>query len=240
MFQANMLDMRKFFLGASLLMLSAFAFGQQDYVGKFDVFAGYSYLESPHINLAERGFHTQIGVNPRRWYSLGFDYSRFTGHSDITPNLLPAALQSQLAGQIGQLIAAGIVPPDFRVVVPFDSTTQTFAAGPQLDYRHFHHIMLFIRPSIGAIRESVTVKPLSDPVTAQIVAQLAPSGKKQDWTGFYGFGGGMDISPTDHLGLRIQFDFVHDHLFNDLLRDGRNSIRLSIGPTIHFGPNVTK
>ncbi len=79
MFQANMLDMRKFLLGAMLLTLSAIAFGQQDYVGKFDAFAGYSYLESPHINLAERGFHTQIGVNPRRWYSLGFDYSRFTG-----------------------------------------------------------------------------------------------------------------------------------------------------------------
>ncbi len=103
--------------------------------------------------------------------------------------------------------------------MPFDSTTQTFAAGPQLNYRHISHVTLFIRPSIGAIHENVTVRNL-DPITAQIVAQLAPSGKKSDWTGFYGFGGGVDISPSDHFGLRLQMDFVHDHLFNDLLRGG--------------------
>ncbi len=70
--------------------------------------------------------------------------------------------------------------------------------------------------------------------------QLAPSGSKLDWTGFYGFGGGMDYSATRHVGLRIQADFVHDHLFNDLLKDSRNTLHVSIGPYFHFGRNVVR
>jgi hypothetical protein len=73
-----------------------------------------------------------------------------------------------------------------------------------------------------------------------VVAQLAPSGRKTDWTKFYGFGGGIDLNLTRRFGLRIQADLVHDHLFNDLLKDSRNTVRLSIGPAVQFGKNVLK
>jgi hypothetical protein len=33
-------------------------------------------------------------------------------------------------------------------------------------------------------------------------------------------------------------DLVHNHLFSDLLREGRNTVRLSIGPAFQFGHNV--
>jgi hypothetical protein len=73
-----------------------------------------------------------------------------------------------------------------------------------------------------------------------VIAQLAPSGQKTDWVPFYGVGGGFDANLTTHFALRFQADFVHDHLFSDLLKDGRNSVRFSVGPALQFGRNVRK
>ena len=221
-----------------LLLTAPLAFGQQ-YVGRYDVYGGFMYLDSPHINLAERGFHLQAGVRPKTWYSLGFDYSISTGHTALTPNLLVTSLQQQLGKQLQQLAAIGKIPPGYSLVVPIDSTTQTFAAGPQLAYRRWPLVTLYVRPSIGAIHEVATPHAL-DPIAQLIVAQLAPSGQKTDWTPFYGFGGGADVNFRKHFGLRFTVDFVHDHLFSDLLKDGRNTVRLSIGPALQFGPNIKK
>jgi hypothetical protein len=218
------------------LLISA-ACAAQDYVGRYDMYGGFAYLDSSNINLAQRGFHLQTGFRPRRWLSLGFDYSVSTGHSDITPSLLTTQLQQQLGAVIAGLAAAGQIPAGYSLSVPFESTTQTFAAGPQLDYHHFHKVTLFIRPSIGAIHEDATLRP-ADPIAAAIATQLAPSGQKTDWTAFYGFGGGATFRVTPHFGIRAQADFVHNHLFSDLLRDGRNTVRLSIGPAFQFGHNV--
>lgn len=222
--------------------LAAFAvssFAQQDYVGLFDVYSGFTYLDSPSVNLAQRGYHLQAGVNPKTWYALGFDYSISNGHTALDPGELTTALQQQLGTQFTRLVAAGIIPPTYQLSVPFDSTTQTFAAGPQLEIRHFSAVTLFVRPSIGAIHEVATLHAL-DPIAAGIVAQLAPSGKKSDWTPFYGFGGGVDLNVARHFSIRMQADFVHNHLFSDVLRNGRNTVRLSIGPAFHFGRNIAQ
>ncbi len=227
----------------SLGVLTGLAFGQgasaQTYVGRYDVFAGFTYLESGKINLAERGVHIQAGSRITRWLSLGFDYSRSEGHTDLTPKLLPTALQQQLGAQFAQLVAAKLIPATYALSVPIDSTTQNFAAGPQFTYRRWQAVSPFVRPSVGAIRETATPHP-GDPIAAGVVKQLLPSGVKQDWTGFYGFGGGLDINPTRHFSMRLQADFVHDHLFNDILREGRNTVRVSLGPALQFGRNVTK
>jgi len=121
--------------------------------------------------------------------------------------------------------------------VPTHSRTQTFAAGPQFCYRHFSKVTLFVRPSAGVIHEYATPQP-ADPIAATVAAQLAPSGHKVDTVLFYGFGGGVDFSLSRHLGLRVQADFVHDHLFSNLLENGRNTVRVSIGPCFNFGGNV--
>ncbi|MHB1024045.1 MAG: hypothetical protein ACYC46_15910 [Acidobacteriaceae bacterium] len=222
-----------------LFLLPAVGYSQQTTVNRYDIFTGYTNLDSPHIGLNESGFHLQTGVNMRSWYALGFDYSVSSGDLTLTPNLLPTALQQQLGAELAQLVAAGIIPATYQVRVPTHSFTQTFAAGPQFNYRHFQAVTFFVRPSIGAIRERATPHP-TDAVTSGIAQQLAPAGYKLDWTGFYGFGGGMDYNATRHVGLRIQADFVHDHLFNDLLKDGRNTVRVSIGPFFHFGRNVAQ
>jgi hypothetical protein len=144
-----------------------------------------------------------------------------------------------LTQDLTPLVLAGVIPPTYSPSIPIHSQTQTFAAGPLLDWHRWNAASLFIRPSIGAIREIATVHP-GDPIVTAIAAQLAPGGQKLDWTPFYGFGGGVTIRVTDHLGLRLQADFVHDHLFSDLLRDGRNTVRLSVGPALQFGRNVAR
>jgi hypothetical protein len=215
------------------------ASAQQSYVGLFDLYGGFTYLASPDINLDQRGFHLQAGINANSWLALGFDYSRSVGHTDITPNLLTASLQQSLGEQIAAGEALHEFPAGYSLVVPFDATTQTFAAGPQLMIRHWSAVTLFVRPSIGAIHEDATLHA-TDPIAASVVAQLAPTGSKTDWTAFYGFGGGSEFNFGPHFSIRAQVDFVHSHLFSDVLKNGRNTVRLSIGPAIHLGPNRAK
>jgi len=235
-----MLRMLRFFCVISTLLLSVCAFAQQDYIGKFDVYTGYGYLQSPSINLAERGMHLQAGFNPKKWYSMGFDYSYFDGNSSLIPRYLTSSLQSTLGAQLKQLAAAGLIPPSFQLSVPINSQTQTFTFGPQVNYRRFKHVTLFIHPSLGAIRETATPRTQGlDAVTLAIVHNLAPAGKKTDWTPFYGFGGGLELKVSHHFGVNLTSDFVHDHLFNDVLR-GRNTVRMSVGPTFHMGRNIVQ
>lgn len=222
----------------SVLLTSA-AFCQGSYVGRYDAYAGFGYLDSPHIDLAERGFHMQVGIRLKTWYSAGFDYSVTEGHTSLTPNLLTNTVQQQLGTTFAQLAAAGQIPPGYALTVPIDSVTQTFAAGPQFAYRRWRAVTLYVRPSIGAIHEIATPK-LTDPIESLVVSSLAPSGKKEDWTGFYGIGGGADVNFSRHVSIRVQIDVVHDHLFSDLLKDGRNTVRLSVGPAFQIGHNIAK
>lgn len=228
-------------LALFLLSAAASAQGEQNYVSRYDLFAGYTFLDSPHVGLFENGFHFQVGVRPKTWYSLGFDYSVSSGSLTLTPNLLTTSLQQTLGAQLAGLVEQGVIPPTYTLVVPSDSFTQTVTGGPQLAYRHFSKITLFVRPSIGAIHETATPKAAAnDPVAQGIVAELAPTGKKTDWTVFYGFGGGVDFLFSKHLALRVQADLVYDHLFSDLLQDGRFTTRFSIGPCFNFGKNIRK
>jgi hypothetical protein len=94
----------------------------------------------------------------------GIRLQRIQRHIDThTPNLLTIALQQQLAAELAALAAAGKLPPGYTLSVPASSLTQTFAAGPQLSYRHFKKVTIFLRPSLGYIREAATPKP-TDPI----------------------------------------------------------------------------
>lgn len=209
----------------------------QQYVGRFSVYGGYMFLDSPGINLFEPGFHVQAGVRAATWMTLGVDYSRSTGDTVLTPNLATTALQQQLTSYIDPLKAAGLLPGDYVPSLPLSSTTQTFAAGPEFPIRRFNRITPYIRPSCGLIREDAVGHP-NDVITKAIMAQIAPTGTKQDWAIFYGFGGGVALNFSKHFSLIVQADFVHDHLFGDLLRNGRNTVRFSVGPGFQFGHNI--
>ncbi len=108
----------------------------------------------------------------------------------------------------------------------------------------------FGHPSIGAIHEYITLKS-HDAFTYQIVipallGQLPGTTpvlhtlKPNDTTYFYGLGGGAEYNASKHFHVRADVEFVHVFLFSDLLKDSRNSVRLSVGPTFNFGKNVTR
>jgi hypothetical protein len=231
--QRRALGMTLGFLFLLVLPLS----GQQDYVSRYNLYTGYAFLDSPKLQLFENGFHTQFGYRVKTWLDAGFDYSVTAGDQMVTPGLLTIPLQQQLGAALAALAAAGQLPPGYAVRVPTHATTNSFALGPQLVYRHFMHVTIFARPSIGAVREAATLHP-TDPIATAIAAQLVPSGHVTDWAGFYGAGAGFDILFTKHIGLRSQVDYVHEHLFSNLLREGRWTTRFSVGPTFNFGKNI--
>lgn len=214
------------------VLLSISAFAQQDYVGRFDAFGGYSFMDSPKLNLAENGFNGEFGVNLKRWIAFGFDFSILTGSSHLVPSDLNAASQQQLAPILA------VLPPGTALSIPFDATTSTYSVGPQINIRKLKKATFFVRPALGALHESVTAKP-TDPLTAAIVAGLVgPSGKTSSTATFYGFGGGGDWNATKHVSVRVSADFVHFAIFQSFLNGGRNAVRISIGPAFHFGGNV--
>jgi hypothetical protein len=218
-------------------LLSRSVLAQQADVRQYNIYNGFSYFETPELNLAERGYHLQVGRNMKTWLALGFDYSVVSGHNALTPDLLKTSLETQLDEEIEYLKSIGELPPDYQLIVSTDAFSQTFALGPQLEYRHWKPVTLFIRPSLGAIRQKVTPHP-TDPFATMVVEQLVPNGEKTDWQGFYGFGGGFDWNATHHIGLRMQSDLVYWHLFNDLLQNGGWTVRFSVGPTFRFGKNI--
>ena len=226
-----------------LLLLSLPLFGQQSYVTRFDVYGGYGFLDSPKVNLFEHGFAAQAGFRPKTWLSLGIDYTFAAGDLKITPDQLLPALQTNLQTGIGLGIAAGKLPPTYpysTLYVPAHSTTHTFAVGPELVYRHFTRATIFVRPVYaGIIHETATPKP-QDPVVAALVTGLITGPSKTDHVLFLGFGGGFDINFGHHFAWRTQADLVHDHLFNDLLKDARFTVRFSCGPAFNFGKNIVK
>ncbi len=221
----------------AILAMALPAFGEQEYVARYDIFTGYTFLASPSISLAEHGFHLQAGIRPRTWYSLGFDYSIANGDMTLTPDLLTSSLQQSLGAQLSRLAAAGVLPPGYKLSVGANTNTQTFTMGPQLAYRKFTKFTLFLRPSIGALRAVATPTP-ADPIAKAIVAGLAPTGKKQDWTYYYGFGGGIDYLFSKHMAVRFQADLVRGHLFNDILKNSFGTVRFSVGPCFNFGRNI--
>ena len=222
---------------AILTLPSVSAPAQQNYIGRYDVYAGFVDIDSPKLGLNEKGFHAQAGINPRRWLSFGGDYSVASGSELLTTDLLPAALQAQINAAQAGYIALGLLPANYDLAVPTDASTQTFAAGPQLAYRRYARLTLFLRPSLGALREHA-IPHAADAFQKVIVAELAPVGSKTDWTGFYGVGGGGDYTISPHFGIRAQMDFVYNHPFNDILATGRWTFRYSVGPSFHFGRNT--
>jgi hypothetical protein len=220
-----------------LVLFSQPARAQQTDVPQYDIYNGFTYFETPSLNLAERGYHLQVGRNMKRWLALGFDYSVVSGHNSLTPSVLKTSLAQQLEQEIEYLISIGQLPPGYQLVVPTDAFSQTFALGPQFEYRRLDKVTLFVRPSLGAIRQRVTPHP-TDPFSTAVVEQLVPSGSKLDWQGFYGFGGGVDWKLTRNFGVRIQSDLVYWHLFNDLLENGGWTVRFSVGPQFRFGRNI--
>jgi hypothetical protein len=216
----------------SLLLLSAVCVSQQEYVSRYDVFAGYSYFSSPKLNLTQRGFNGEFGVNVKRWVALGVDFSVFDGHSSLLPKYLNPTVQAKLAPVLSHLPAGTVIS------VPYDARTYTFSAGPQVNIRRWKSVTPFVRPAFGLLHEDVQAKPNTALTTMLVGSLIGSSGKKSDTVLFYGFSGGFDLNLSRHFAIRSAADFVHTHMFGHLLDGGRNSVRVSFGPTLRWGGPV--
>lgn len=215
-----------------VLLATLTCFSQQTDIRQFSTFAGFSYLNTPSLNLTERGFDGDFGINVRPWLTLGGDFSWGGGSSSLLPKSLNAATQAKLAPFLP------LLPPGYVLAVPYDLSTYTYEAGPQFNYRGLRKVTLFARPALGALHASVTAKP-GDPIAQAIVAGLlGPSPKKSDTVVFYGFGGGATWEITPNFGLRGAVDFVHYNFFSDILNGGRNTVRLTVGTKFSFGKNI--
>jgi len=136
---------------------------------------------------------------------------------------------------------AGIaLPPGYTLYVPYNVRTYTFTGGPQLNYRHFKQVTLFVHPSVGGLHQDTTARPI-DPIQSAVVGGiLGTSPKTSDTVVFYGIGGGLDLNVLKHMSIRMNTDIVHTKLYSGLLNFGENNVRFSIGPAFHFGKNVEK
>ena len=234
---------RSFVCGLTLFVLltALTGFAQQDYIARYSAFTAFSYFSTPSLNLVQRGFDADFGINLRSWLTLGGDFSYGTGHSSLLTNDLNAATQAKLAPILPHL------PPGFVLAVPYNSTDYTYEAGPQFNYRGLKKFTLFARPALGAIHATVTANPNNcqqpqlhcGPILSQIVSGLL-GGKtsSSDTVVFYGFGGGVTWEATHYFGIRVATDFVHYDFFSNILNGGRNSIRVTVGTKFNFGQNI--
>ena len=230
--------MRRSTLSLLLLFLSlsiGTCFSQQTEILRYSAFTAFSYLSTPSLNLVQRGFDADFGVNMRSWLTLGGDFSYQNGHSTLLPSNLNAATQAKLAPFVPIFQQLGI-----PIAVPFNGTVYTYEAGPQFNYRRLKHFTFFARPALGALHATVEAKP-NNPYIAQIVSGLLNgSTKSSDTVVFYGFGGGITWEATPHFGIRVASDFVRYNFFSDLLDGGRNSVRVTVGTKFNFGGNILK
>jgi hypothetical protein len=197
------------------------ALAQQEYVNRWDFFTAYSHLSSPSVSLEQTGFNTSFGANLTRWLALGADFSVLKGDGSIgLANTTVAPLLAPFLG--GQ-----------NPLIPFSATTDTFAAGPQFNLRKFKWVTLFARPGLGALHESATLQiPAPLAPFAALVPTLSPN--LTNTVVFYGVGGGFDYNLSRHVAIRVTADFIHTHLFSDLL-EPRNGVRVSVGPVWRWG-----
>ncbi len=218
-----------------VLLTTLTCFSQQTNIPQFSTFEAFSYLSTPSLNLVQRGFDGDFGYNWKSWLTLGFDFSVQNGHSSVLPNYLNSATQAKLAPFLPILQELGI-----PAAIPYNSSTYTYEAGPQFNYRKLKKVTLFARPALGALHANFTAKP-NNPVIAELVAGLL-NGKTtaSDTVVFYGFGGGVTWEITPNFGLRVASDFVHYDFFSNLLNGGRNSVRVVVGTKFSFGKNILK
>ncbi len=207
-------------------------FSQQTDVARYSAYTAFSYLSTPSLNLTQRGFDGDFGVNVRSWLTLGGDFSYNGGHSSLLPKDLSMSTQEKLAPFLP------LLPPGYVLAVPYNSATYTYEAGPQFNYRGLRKVTLFARPALGALHAKFTAKP-SDPIqTAIVTALVGPSLGKSDTVVFYGFGGGATWEVTRNFGIRVAADMVHYDFFSNLLNGGRNSVRVTIGTKFGWGKNI--
>lgn len=217
-----------FFVLALLVCLPAAA--QQTDINRYTLYTGFDSMISPARSLTEYGFDLDFGVTVKPWLALGGDFGAL-GNSIIHGAGTINGSETVYAPIVS---AAGGDPS--TILVPFKSTTYTFAAGPQFYLRKWKKVTLFARPGFGGIHESadLTFPPELPGLLTELQIPV-PSAHQGDTTWFIGVGGGCDFNFSQRVGMRVSVDYINTHLFSNLLTDRQNYTRFTIGPTFRWG-----
>ena len=225
--------LRSLFCGF-MIFICVPAWGQQTDINRYTLFTGFDYMVSPARNLTERGFESDFGVTVRPWLGLGGDFGALG--SDV---LSGAGTINGSETVYAPLLIANeqiLQTPPNAINVAFQSTTYTFAVGPQFYLRKWKKVTFFTRPGFGGIHEkaSIAFPPALVPLLMFLKAPI-PSVHQTDTQLFFGWGGGFDLNVSRKVGIRFAADWVNTHLFSNLLTPRQNYVRFSVGPTFRWG-----
>ena len=210
-----------------LILISLPAVAQQTDINRYTLFTGFDYMVSPARNLTERGFESDFGVTARPWLGLGVDVGIISGAGTIT------GTETVFAPPVNALLGPGAAG---AIHVPFNSSTYTFAAGPQFYLRKLQRVTFLVRPGFGGMHEKADITfPLDLAGLFTHLGVAPPSAHQTDTQLFFGMGGGVDLNVSRTVGVRVAADWVNTHLFSNLLVPRQNYVRFSIGPTFRWG-----
>ena len=217
---------------------------------KWDMYAGYSYLNTPTNDIAQHGFNLSFGRNINKWLALGMDFSRHegTGAQNATGTDMVARLPSTIVAGLPASLAPAL--PGIKLNVPVNASSATFAAGTQFQVRKNKWVTPFFRPFLGAFHGraegkasqiTVTALPAGLPpqtvaaVIASIPADVLQKSLTQSETSLgYGVGGGMDLNVSKPIGIRVAADYIRTGLFDT----HQNNVRVAFGLIYRFGGEV--
>ncbi len=225
----------RFFVLALIVCLPAAA--QQTDVSRYSLYTGFDSMISPARSLTEYGFDVDFGVTVRPWLAIGGDFGAL-GNSIIHGSGVINGSETVYAPTLNAASAANPteIPSASAVNVPFNSTTITFAAGPQFYLRKLSRVTFFARPGFGGIHESADLTfPAGLPQLLGALSLPVPTAHQGDTTWFIGVGGGCDFNFSRRVGMRVSVDYINTHLFSNLLTDRQNYTRFTIGPIFHWG-----
>ncbi len=232
---------------AALLVPSASA---QVTYRQWDMYGGYTYLNTPTNSVSQYGYNLSFGRNLKHWLALGFDFSNFrgTGSQLATGSALASRLPSSVLSQLPPELAPAL--PFITVNVPANLSTNTFAAGTQFQIRKNKWITPIFRPFVGAFHakalgQASQITPVSLPagVTPQMLAAVLQSIPQQTLNDAltqnatvmgYGVGAGFDLNISKPIGIRFATDYIRTPLFGAR----QNNIRIGFGLIYRFGKEV--
>ena len=165
-------------LPLALAAASLPGFGQQTYVSRFDLFTGYTFLDSPAVSLERTAFTFRPGCGPYLVVAR-VRLQCFRGHAD--PEAGHAAARPATGtgrGTRPDWRRPARSRPGTRLSVPAHSRTQTFAARPAVLLSPLQQVPL--HPSLGPRDPRYATPRAGNPIAAGVAAQLAPSGYKVD------------------------------------------------------------
>lgn len=217
---------------------------------KWDMYGGYTYLNTPTNSVSQFGYNLSFGHNLNKWLALGMDFSNFRGEGaqQATGTDLALRLPPSVGGTLPPQVLAAL--PYIGVNVPAHLSTTTFAAGTQFQVRKMKWVTPFFRPFLGAFHNKaqgqaaqITPTKLPPGVTPQMLAAVLASiptdtlnkALTQDATVLgYGVGAGVDLNITRPIGIRFATDYIRTPLFGAR----QNNVRIGFGLIYRFGREV--